>query len=195
MSPPLSAFALVSKGQLAAIAGGALVVACVAACGTRFPGPPVAANNTAAYVVVPYPPPPARIEYIPERPSDTALWVDGEWRYRGRRWRWSPGAWFDVPKGVRFAHWASTIRSDGAFVYAPGAWMAADGKSMPSPRIVARGVSNVLNIDEDPGVKDEPEVHGPDVPPNLKAGIGSGSGVAPASSANSGSSTPSSGAH
>jgi hypothetical protein len=159
---------------------GLLAAVVLPACGTSLPGPPMAPNVTANYVEVPYPPPPARIEYIPKRPNETALWVDGGWRYRGRRWRWVPGSWFDVPAGARFAHWASTIRADGVFLYAPGEWMDAKGKALPAPKIVARGVSNVLAIDEDPGLKDEPVVHGPDVPPNLKAGIGSGGGAAPA---------------
>ncbi len=162
----------------------ALVGSCVSvlsACGVDVPpGPPKAPNSTGNYIEVPYPPPPGRIEYVPKRPNDKALWVDGEWRYRGRRWRWVPGSWFDVPAGARFAHWASTIRSDGVFMYASGEWMDANGKAIPAPKIVARGVSNVLAIDEDPGLRDEPAVHGPDVPPNLKAGIGSGGG-APAS--------------
>ena len=161
---------------------GALAGACLllAACGAPVPpGPPHAPNSTANYVEVPYPPPPARIEYIPARPNETALWVDGEWRYRGRRWRWIPGSWFAVPAGVKYAHWASTIRVDGVFVYASGQWLDANGKTTAAPKILARGVSNALAIDEDPGLRDDSVVHGPDVPPNLKAGIGSGGGAAP----------------
>lgn len=166
--------ARITRAGCAALAAGVL-----AACAGPPPGPPHAPNSTANYKEVPYPPPPGRIEYIPQRPDDHALWVDGEWRYRGRRWRWVPGSWFEVPPGVKFAHWASTIRADGVFMYAPGEWMDASGKTMPAPKIVARGVSNALAIDEDPGLKDDTVVHGPDVPPNLKAGIGSGGGAAP----------------
>jgi hypothetical protein len=166
---------LVSRAALAALAAG-LVAACAPG---HPPGPPHAANVTSNYNEVPYPPPPARIELIPARPDDHALWTDGEWRYRGRRWRWVRGSWSDVPPGAKFAHWASTIRADGAFLYAPGQWFDASGKAMPAPKSLVRGVSNALALDDDPGLKEESVVQGPDVPPNLKAGIGSGGGAPP----------------
>ena len=57
---------------------------------------------TSALARVPYPPPPARVESVPPRPSTKATWIDGEWTWRGKRWLWVRGRWVEPPKGAVF---------------------------------------------------------------------------------------------
>ena len=55
------------------------------------------------YVVVEYPPPPAKVEETGEAPSDRCAWVDGHWEYIGRRWEWRAGEWVVPPPLCRLA--------------------------------------------------------------------------------------------
>ena len=99
-------------------------------------------------------------------------WVDGEWRWRGKRWRWTEGGWYDVPNGASLAHWAVVVRSDGQMLFAPSAWHDDTGKVIATPARLEKGVSNVASLDEPESVRPEPAVHGPDVPANPNAVAG-----------------------
>ena len=108
----------------------------VVACGTRIPVPPTGPHpaNTTAYVDVPFPPPPARVEVIPPPPPDRgAVWVDGEWAWEGKRWDWQPGGWVVPPAGAYFAPWLVYRLDDGRLLFAPGAWHAASGDRLANP--------------------------------------------------------------
>jgi hypothetical protein len=74
-------------------------------------------------VVVPYPPPPGKIEIILDRPSNLKhpVWIDGEWTWKGRRWEWTDGTWQENRDGWYAP--AKTVRiSDGTLVQYPGIW-------------------------------------------------------------------------
>ncbi len=83
-----------------------LVALLAEACGApRMPTPKLAAHPTSALHEVPYPPPPARVESIPERPNDASVWVDGEWVWQGGRWSWRRGRWVVPAPDTAFAPW------------------------------------------------------------------------------------------
>ena len=54
-----------------------------------------------AYAEVPYPPPAALVEVVPNAPGDDgAVWVDGHWLWRGRYYVWERGGWLLPPEGA-----------------------------------------------------------------------------------------------
>lgn len=73
-------------------------------------------------VVVPYPPPPAKVDVIVEAPSTMAnpAWLDGQWKWRGRRWLWEPGRWVDLAPGQVYAPPFVVRRSDGELLWYVG---------------------------------------------------------------------------
>lgn len=98
----------------------------LAGCGAALPAPPATEHPLSAYVEVPYPPPAALAETVPDRPSrDDVVWLDGEWQYRGRSFVWRRGGWVVAPPGGRFAPWRSWYRRDGRLMLAPGTWYDA----------------------------------------------------------------------
>src|SRR5689334_3320659 len=60
-------------------------------CSSSLPHPTYTPQPQSALVEVAFPPPPARPEIVPDKPSDDAVWIDGEWAWRGRRWAWRSG--------------------------------------------------------------------------------------------------------
>jgi hypothetical protein len=126
-------------GRLGLLIGAAALCA-VASCGSSLPTPragtPPAQNRE--YVDVAYPPPAAQVEVVPPSPEPGAVWVDGEWSWQGKRWAWEPGCWVLAPqKDAYYAGWTIAVRpEDGMMRYSPGSWHAANGTSLPKPRIL-----------------------------------------------------------
>lgn len=79
------------------------------ACAPGIPLPPTGPHQGAAKATVPYPPPAPKpaIVRAEERPSDQAVWIDGQWEWQPGAWAWQPGAW----------------------VWQPGAWVIASPES------------------------------------------------------------------
>ena len=73
-------------------------------------------------VCVPFPPPPPKVEEIPEAPSNDHVYVDGQWSWQVRRWVWIPGGWVVPPPGASFARWKVERLPNGALVYYQGHW-------------------------------------------------------------------------
>lgn len=67
---------------------------------------------------VPYPPPSALVEIVPESPAADAVWIDGYWDLRGRTWVWERGGWVDPPPGAYACPWRARYRDDGVLLYA-----------------------------------------------------------------------------
>lgn len=161
-------------------------------CGSSLPRPTAVKNDPSGYVEVPYPPPAARIEFMPPKPDKPGniVWADGEWRWRGKRWRWTNGGWFNVPTGTKLAHWAVVIRADGQMMFAPSVWEDASGKALAAaPTPIQKSLTNVTQLDEPETVRQEPAVHGADVPANPNAVAGAHSSDASQGSPGTGSST------
>lgn len=102
-------------------------------CGSSLPTPPRGPHpvNAALFETVEYPPPPARVEMVPEAPdSDSCVWLDGHWEWVGRRWQWVAGEWIVPPKGC---YWASPnmywVGSD--LSYLKPHWYPNDADELP----------------------------------------------------------------
>lgn len=121
-------------------ASGALIAAAwsvVAACsGPQVPEPELAKPPLAAYVEVPYPPPAALAEIIPPAPRDDAVWIDGQWFWRGNYWVWDKGGWVIPPREARFAPWSTIYRTDGTLLFAEASWRDARGNRLPAPKVL-----------------------------------------------------------
>ena len=104
-------------------------------CGSSLPAPPTAKHQLSAFIEVPYPPPAALAETIPEPPAEPgAVWVDGEWRYHGSRYVWRRGGWVVPPPSGRFAPWRVWYRRDGRLMMARGTWYDAQNRVLRRPR-------------------------------------------------------------
>src|SRR5579859_6119694 len=117
---------------------GPMVLGLTASCGSSLRGPPAAVQPGDAFAEVPYPPPAAKVEYVPERPRSDARWVDGQWRWEDGRWRWERGGWYLVPRGIGFARWETRRTPDGRLIFAPATWREKDGGEAPVPPLLAR---------------------------------------------------------
>lgn len=104
----------------------ALVAGLTACAPTALPTPLLGSHEGDELIVVPFPPPPARVEIIPPRPVDKrAVWLDGEWRFEAHRWRWQAGRW-EVPQPNAVYAPATTVRlGDGTLVWFAGTWHIA----------------------------------------------------------------------
>jgi hypothetical protein len=110
------------------VLGGTLALGCTA----ELPRPAAVADlRDRSWVEARYPPPPARSEVIPQQPDEEALWIDGEWRWRGVRWAWLRGRWVHPPSpDARFSGWTMDRRSDGTLMYSAGTWVDAGGRQL-----------------------------------------------------------------
>jgi hypothetical protein len=94
----------------------------VLACGSTLPEPPTGPHPADEYVEVPYPPPAAAVEVVPPSPRSDAVWVDGQWIWRGRYYVWQRGGWLIPPAGAYFAPWSKFYTRDGTLYFADGTW-------------------------------------------------------------------------
>jgi len=72
--------------------GFCLLALSLTSCGSRRATAPRGAHPQNAAVVVPYPPPPAKVEEVPAQPDARCVWTDGYWDFSDR-WEWQPGEW------------------------------------------------------------------------------------------------------
>jgi hypothetical protein len=98
-------------------------------CGPSVPTPARSAHRDSDFTEVPYPPPAIRGDKIPPAPSPASVWLDGEWRWQGRRWLWIAGGWVTPPPGARFARW-DTRREGATLRYASGVFYLPDGTTI-----------------------------------------------------------------
>jgi hypothetical protein len=122
-------------------AKGAAILALLIACTAPLPRPPYTAQSTASLVETPFPPPPARAEFIPRQPAKGAVWIDGEWTWRGHRWGWNEGRWVIPPAGASFSPWTTVRGADGTFFFAQGVWRDAHGDVVAAPPPLALGTT------------------------------------------------------
>lgn len=108
------------------------------ACGGSLPRPPIGEHPLSAYVEVPYPPPAALAETIPDKPEQAGVvWVDGEWVYHGEGFVWRRGGWVMAPPASQFAAWRTFYRSDGRLMMARGTWYDEARQRFRPPKPVA----------------------------------------------------------
>src|SRR5581483_6479705 len=106
-------------------------------------------------IEVPFPPPPARVEFIPEKPRSGAVWVDGEWSWTGRRWAWNYGHWVLPPPLSTYAPWRTARTTDGALLFAPGTWYDARGNEIAEPALLAVGAEREEDVVLPPGQREK----------------------------------------
>jgi len=143
-----------------AVSAVVLVASAAASCGgvPSLPRPKLAPHTSEDLFAIPAPPPPAKVEAIPEAPArEGIVWVDGEWSYRGRRPRWRRGRWVVPPEGARFAPWTSVRGPDGKLWYAQSKWVDVRGAEIPAPKAVVEAEPSKTTVigdfgeDEDVG--------------------------------------------
>lgn len=93
------------------------------ACAGSVPLPEVGDHKEDLPVVVPYPPPPQKVELTPTEPGPTgAVWIDGEWLWRAGRWEWKQGRW-EVPESdSTYAPPAVDYLPGGKITWYAGRW-------------------------------------------------------------------------
>lgn len=112
-----------------------LAAVLVAGCGSSLTRPALVEHPSDSYVEVPYPPPAALAETVPERPDlPNLVWLDGDWTFRGRTYAWRRGGWFTAPAGARYAPSKLLYLTDGRLLFAPGAWYDAQHQILPRIR-------------------------------------------------------------
>jgi hypothetical protein len=137
---------------LALLMGTALLGTLLLGCDGDMPRPRYAPQKTAALSQVGYPPPPARVEFIPAQPRGDSVWLDGEWGWTGSKWAWAAGRWVVPPVGATFSPW-TTVRDETGIVYfAGGVWNDSSGQRLPPPPSLVTGRStpgDVMSVEGD----------------------------------------------
>ena len=82
--------------------------------------------------VVDFPPPPARPESVGPDPGPPCVWVDGHYKWDGRRWRWSSGGWLVPPEGCALSRavlaWMPAEAGSALYYWAPS-WFRQTGEA------------------------------------------------------------------
>lgn len=128
----------------------------VAACGdSARPEPAFVTQPADAFVPVPYPPPPARVEYAPPSPRQGAVWIGGEWDFRFRRWVWTYGRWVVAPQRARYAAWRLRREANGDLSFAVGSWRDSQGRQVDAPAPLATASARENAVIEEDGTKQQ----------------------------------------
>lgn len=107
----------------------------VLACGGSLPAPERAIHRHDAFIEVPYPPPAALVEVVPEPRPAGAVWVDGNWVWRGRYYVWQRGGWMKEIAGLAYADWQVRLANDGRLLFAKGTWYDPQREPAPAPPV------------------------------------------------------------
>jgi hypothetical protein len=115
-----------------------LFVALLAAgCGGSLPLPRQTAPSSDAFFEVPYPPPPALSELVPQRPpGKNVVFQDGGWTWRGRYYVWQRGGWVAPDATARFCPWAFRYLADGRALFSQSHWVDSNGHFLRPPAII-----------------------------------------------------------
>jgi hypothetical protein len=124
-----------------------------------------------------YPPPPARIEFVPPPPAKGAVWIDGEWVWQGRRWAWRIGRWVQPPPGARYSPWTVVRGDDGTTFYAAGTWRDDRGAELAEPPALVAARANLSDVVDPEG---ELETTGRSIRPAQTASAADAGAGAPA---------------
>jgi len=81
-------------------------------------------------IEVAYPPPPARVETIPLQKTAGQVWIDGQWEWDGKGWKWREGEWMTPPANAYFTPWMTKRRGDGQLLFARAEWRDKDGRPL-----------------------------------------------------------------
>ncbi|MFO0611277.1 MAG: hypothetical protein U0414_01720 [Polyangiaceae bacterium] len=75
------------------------------ACGSQLPSPRLGPHANDLPKIVPFPPPPVRVDVVGPPPSNAKdlVWIDGQWIWSVSRWTWQHGAWAEQRAGEHYA--------------------------------------------------------------------------------------------
>ncbi|MGC4064634.1 MAG: hypothetical protein QM784_08320 [Polyangiaceae bacterium] len=110
-------------------------------CGGALPSPPTAHHRPDSYADVPYAPPAALAEMVPNQPATNAVWVNGDWAFRGRTYAWRRGGWYLSAPHTRYAPSQVVYLPEGRILFAPGTWYADDGSALQRPKPIVPAVT------------------------------------------------------
>lgn len=100
--------------------GGLAALLLLFACAEALPLPELGPHVEEEPLVVPYPPPAARPEIVPDKHGKSEVWVDGQWLWRGRRWVWQAGGFVVPPKDSYYAPAITLRQQDGSLAHFEG---------------------------------------------------------------------------
>lgn len=109
----------------------------VAGCAAALPTPEEAIHRRDTFVEVPYPPPAALVEVVPAPRPAGAVWVDGNWVWRGRYYVWQRGGWMQQLDGLSYASWQCRLANDGRLLFAKGTWYDVHREPAPAPPVLS----------------------------------------------------------
>lgn len=117
-------------------------------CASALPGPVRTTHPARAFVEVPYPPPAALVEVVPEAPEG-GIWIDGYWVWRGRYYVWQRGGWLKPAENTAYATWQTVLAKDGRLLFAPGTWYDSNDRPLATPDflVVARTPLNQTTVE------------------------------------------------
>ncbi len=139
----------------AACIGAVAILVSIAACHAGLPRPQYVEQKTSDLKPVPFPPPPARVEFVPDEPPDhDVVWIDGEWEWAGRAWAWKRGRWVVPPPNAGFSPWAAVRSNDGMLYIAAGTWRDTKGEAIAAPKAIAYGKPTAGAIVDSEGVSE-----------------------------------------
>lgn len=115
---------------------GAVAIVAVAvglpACGSKLPSPRFGAHVNDRPLLVPFPPPPVRVDVVGPPPSNAKelVWVDGQWTWSVTRWTWRRGYWAEQKPDE---HWAPPVfyrNSAEELLWFEGTFIDAQGNAV-----------------------------------------------------------------
>ncbi|APR81351.1 Hypothetical protein A7982_06698 [Minicystis rosea] len=68
------------------------------------------------------------METIPTQEHAGEVWIDGQWEWDGKSWKWLSGRWMTPPAGAYFTPWETERRPDGRLFFARATWRSRDGR-------------------------------------------------------------------
>lgn len=98
-------------------------------CGSTLQLPARSGHTPEEFIEVPFPPPAARSDVVPQRLHPDSLWIDGEWHWQGAHWRWRRGAWVRPPAGATLAR-SETKWAGARVLHAASVFHLASGESL-----------------------------------------------------------------
>ena len=121
----------------------------ISGCGGSLRAPAEAIHRRDTFVEVPYPPPAALVEVVPEPHPPGGVWVDGNWVWRGRYYVWQRGGWMQQIEGLSYASWQCRLANDGRLLFAKGTWYDVHREPAPAPPVLkpARTPPNEVTIE------------------------------------------------
>jgi hypothetical protein len=106
-------------------------------------------SDYAGSLVVPYPPPPAKVETMPPAPTNPAcVYLDGQWTFGSRDWQWVAGAWVIAPGGCAFVRqrlfWLALGSEGSELRFRPGRWVQTSNNALDCPVATACPGASVI---------------------------------------------------